>query len=86
MAKCPECNSELDFEDNEFNEGGTFSCPDCHASLEVVGTRPVQLVASPGRAEEAGLEVVTKHPVQLAATGSDKLDGEDEISDNGNLA
>ena len=37
---------------------------------------------------QAGLEVVRKHPVQLTATGgeaSDDPDGEDEISDNGNL-
>ena len=31
MAKCPECNSELDFEDAEVNEGDTFTCPDCQA-------------------------------------------------------
>lgn len=43
MAKCPECGALIDFEEDEVEEGETFSCPECAVDLEVVNTHPLEL-------------------------------------------
>ena len=43
MPTCPECESALDFEDEDLQEGQTIDCPECGAELEVVSTDPVEL-------------------------------------------
>lgn len=42
MACCPECEAEIDLED-EIEEGRMLDCPECGAQLEVVNTNPVEL-------------------------------------------
>lgn len=43
MAKCPECGALIDLEEDEVEEGKTFSCPECAADLEVVNIHPLEL-------------------------------------------
>lgn len=43
MAKCPECGALIDLEEDEVEEGETFSCPECAVDLEVVNTHPLEL-------------------------------------------
>lgn len=43
MVKCPECDAEIDLDEDEVEEGEIVSCPECDVELEVVGTHPVQL-------------------------------------------
>ena len=43
MANCPACETVIDREDEEFEEGQTLDCPECGAELEVVSTNPLEL-------------------------------------------
>ena len=52
MVLCPECESDLDIEEDEVDEGEIVSCPECGADFEVVTTNPLEL----NRLEEEGEE------------------------------
>ena len=41
---CPECESDLDIEAEDVDEGEIVSCPECGTDLEVVTTEPLELV------------------------------------------
>lgn len=43
MAKCPDCGALIDLEEDEVEEGETFSCPECAVDLEVVNIHPLEL-------------------------------------------
>ncbi len=43
MVLCPECESDLDIEEDELDEGEIVSCMECGADFEVVGTDPLEL-------------------------------------------
>jgi alpha-aminoadipate carrier protein LysW len=43
MVLCPECESDLDIEVGEVDEGEIVSCPECGSDFEVVTTEPLEL-------------------------------------------
>jgi alpha-aminoadipate/glutamate carrier protein LysW len=43
MVLCPECESDLDLEEDEVDEGEIVSCPECGTDFEVVTTSPLEL-------------------------------------------
>ncbi|HTV16277.1 MAG TPA: hypothetical protein VME68_16265 [Acidobacteriaceae bacterium] len=43
MPICPECESALDFEEDEVEEGDVIVCDECGTEYEVVGTDPIEL-------------------------------------------
>ncbi len=43
MVICPECESDLDFEEDEVDEGEVVSCPECGTDFEVIAIEPLQL-------------------------------------------
>jgi alpha-aminoadipate carrier protein LysW len=43
MVLCPECENDLDIEEDEVDEGEIVSCPECGADFEVVTTEPLEL-------------------------------------------
>jgi len=43
MVLCPECESDLDIEEDEVDEGEIVSCPECGSDFEVVTTEPLEL-------------------------------------------
>ena len=43
MVLCPECESDLDFEEDEVDEGEIVSCPECGTDFEVVTVNPLEL-------------------------------------------
>ncbi len=45
MVLCPECESEIDVEEDELDEGEIVSCDDCGTDFEVVGLEPLELAA-----------------------------------------
>jgi alpha-aminoadipate carrier protein LysW len=45
MVLCPECESNLDVEEEEVDEGEVISCPECGTDFEVVTTSPLELKA-----------------------------------------
>ena len=42
IATCPQCEAEIHV-DEEMDKGDAMICPECDASLEVVGLDPVEL-------------------------------------------
>lgn len=44
MPICPECESALDFEADEVEEGDVVVCDECGTEFEVVTTDPLEIV------------------------------------------
>jgi alpha-aminoadipate carrier protein LysW len=53
MVQCPECESDLDIEVDEVDEGDIVSCAECGTDFEVITTNPLELKQV---AEEEGEE------------------------------
>ena len=45
MVLCPECETDLDVDEDEVDEGEVISCPECGTDFEVVTTNPLELKA-----------------------------------------
>jgi alpha-aminoadipate/glutamate carrier protein LysW len=44
MPLCPECESTLDIDEDEVDEGDVIVCEECGSEYEVVTTDPLELV------------------------------------------
>ncbi len=52
MVLCPECESDLDIEEDELDEGEIVSCTECGTDFEVVGVEPLELARISDEDEE----------------------------------
>jgi alpha-aminoadipate carrier protein LysW len=43
MVLCPECETDLDVQEDEVDEGEIVSCPECGSDFEVVTVSPLEL-------------------------------------------
>jgi alpha-aminoadipate/glutamate carrier protein LysW len=43
MVNCPQCNSGIDVDEEELDEGDSLICEDCGTSLNVTGVSPLEL-------------------------------------------
>ncbi len=43
MPSCPECENNLDIEEDEVEEGDIIACEECGTEFEVVGVDPLEL-------------------------------------------
>jgi alpha-aminoadipate carrier protein LysW len=43
MVKCPQCESVIDVDEEDLDEGDPLSCDECGADLRVIGTDPLEL-------------------------------------------
>lgn len=43
MVFCPECDTDLDFEEDQVDEGEVVSCPECGTDFEVITVNPLEL-------------------------------------------
>lgn len=43
MVTCPKCDSAIDVEEEELDEGDVLSCDECGAALTVASVNPVEL-------------------------------------------
>ncbi len=43
MVYCPECETNLDVDEEEVDEGEVISCPECGSDFEVVTVNPLEL-------------------------------------------
>ena len=50
MPNCPECETPLDIEADEVEEGDIVACDECGNEYEVVGTEPIELAPVDGTA------------------------------------
>lgn len=52
MVNCPQCNSGIDVDEDELDEGDSLTCEDCGASLDVTGVSPLELSVGEGGDED----------------------------------
>jgi alpha-aminoadipate carrier protein LysW len=52
MVICPECENELDIEEDEVDEGEIVSCTECGSDFEVVAVEPLELTRVEDEDEE----------------------------------
>jgi alpha-aminoadipate carrier protein LysW len=45
MVLCPECETNLDVDVEELDEGEVISCPECGTDFEVITVAPLELKA-----------------------------------------
>jgi len=45
MLYCPECETDLDVEEDDVDEGAVVSCPECGTDFEVITVNPIELKA-----------------------------------------
>jgi alpha-aminoadipate/glutamate carrier protein LysW len=58
MVHCPECETDLDIDEEGMDEGEVISCPECGTDFEVVTATPLELKAvEAGYVEEEEAEV-----------------------------
>jgi alpha-aminoadipate carrier protein LysW len=43
MPICPECDTDLDLDEEELDEGDIVSCPECGSDFEVITKHPLEL-------------------------------------------
>jgi alpha-aminoadipate carrier protein LysW len=43
MVYCPECEFNLDIEEDDVDEGEIVSCPECGSDFEVITLNPIEL-------------------------------------------
>ena len=43
MVLCPECETDLDIEEDDVEEGDVVSCSECGSDFEVITTNPLEL-------------------------------------------
>lgn len=43
MTSCPECESDLDIDVDEVEEGDVVACDECGTEYEIVGVDPLEL-------------------------------------------
>jgi alpha-aminoadipate carrier protein LysW len=44
VTRCPECDAEIDLDEDEVEEGEILSCAECDVELEVTQIHPVHLI------------------------------------------
>jgi alpha-aminoadipate carrier protein LysW len=44
VTRCPECDTEIDLDEDEVEEGEIVTCPECESELEVTQIHPVHFV------------------------------------------
>jgi alpha-aminoadipate carrier protein LysW len=54
MIYCAECDTKLDIDEDEIEEGEVVSCPECGTDFEIVTVNPIELkpVEAEGYEEE----------------------------------
>ena len=52
MVICPECENDLDIEEDEVDEGEIVSCTECGTDFEVVAIEPLELSRIEGEEAE----------------------------------
>ncbi len=43
MIYCPECETNLDIDEEDVDEGEIVSCPECGSDFEIVTVSPIEL-------------------------------------------
>ena len=47
MARCPECEMDLELDGYDLDVGETINCPECSVELKVVSSEPIEVALVP---------------------------------------
>ena len=78
MVMCPECDSEIDIEEEDMDEGDVLSCDECGASLTVLGKNPLELEAADDYEEAADEDEDEDEEEEFEEEEAEKEESEDE--------
>jgi alpha-aminoadipate/glutamate carrier protein LysW len=68
MAICPECEADIDIDEDDVDKGDVVTCRECGTNLEVIGVTPLEFDVAPEEEEED----------ELDESDDDELDEEDD--------
>jgi alpha-aminoadipate carrier protein LysW len=69
MVYCSKCETDLDIDEDEVDEGAVVSCPECGTDFEVITVNPIEL------------KIVGEDDIEEDEDEEDALDEEDEDED-----
>jgi alpha-aminoadipate carrier protein LysW len=78
MVICPACNADLDFDEDELDEGDEFTCGECGANLRVASLDPIELESADDEDDEDEDEDYDDDE----DGDEDEADGEDDEDDD----
>lgn len=79
MVNCPLCNTGIDVDEEELDEGDSLICEDCGANLNVTGVSPLEL--SPGADDDDDEDDEDDEDEDYDDYDEDDDDDEDEEED-----
>ena len=72
MVTCPNCDTNIDVDEDELDEGDSITCDECGSTLNVLGTNPLELEAGDDEDEE------DEEETDFAGDDDEEEDGDDE--------
>ena len=81
MATCPECDAEVEVDEDDVDLGDEVSCPECGQTLVISNTDPLELDFAPDDDEDEDEDDEDDEDVD--EDEDDELDDEDEDEDGG---
>jgi alpha-aminoadipate carrier protein LysW len=78
MATCPECDAEVEVDENDVDLGDELSCPECGQTLVVSNTDPLELDFAPEDDEDEDEEDEDDEDLD-----DDDLDEDEDEEDGG---
>jgi len=85
MATCPECDAEIEIDEDDLEEmeiGDPWDCDACGSTLRVAGLNPVDFESDEDDADDDEDEEDEKHDAAEDDDDLDDLDDEDEDADD----
>ncbi|MFN7984443.1 MAG: MJ0042-type zinc finger domain-containing protein [Vicinamibacterales bacterium] len=80
MATCPECDAEVEVDEDDLDLGDEVSCPECGQTLVISNTDPLELDFAPDDDEDEDDE----DDEDVDEDEDDELEDEDEDEDGDN--
>ncbi len=81
MVNCPQCNTGIDVDEDELDEGDALICEDCGANLNVTGVSPLELSVGDDEDDEDDDEDDDGEDDDLDDFDDDDEDEDDEEDD-----
>ena len=82
MVTCPKCDSDIDVEEDELDEGDTITCDECGGTVKVLGLNPLELepeADAPG--DEDDEDFLDKDEEEEDEEGEEEEEEEDDDED-----
>ena len=78
MATCPECDAEVEVNENDVDLGDDVSCPECGQTLVISNTDPLELDFAPDDEDDEDEDEVEPEEDEELDEDEDEDDGADQ--------